>query len=166
MSALAPWRTELRAQLGTACFLHRDQAARALFVCDYPRRAAHPDDAKAALAALGYTVEEADDLWRIDLSPARRAYDLAAYAPHPEAVLPLELRSLCRSLRAKGTPALSCQPWPLLRRTLLLLDAGDFSRLYAFLSAETAVLKRTRAPLPCTAANIIEEFFAKERQKC
>lgn len=166
MSVLEPWRKELRARLGTNCFLHRDQAARALFVCDYPRRCPQPDAMAAALTALGYTVESGSQLWRIDLSPARREQALSAFSPHPDAPLPPELRSLCRSLRASPPPPLSCQPWPPLRTTLLLLDAGFPSRLFTILSAEVAVRKRTHAPLPAAAANIIEEFFVKERSKC
>ena len=49
------------------------------------------------------------------------------------------------------------QPWPPIRQTLLLLAAGDRQRLWQTLSAQTALCKRTHAPLPAAAAYAIME---------
>ena len=66
------------------------------------------------------------------------------------------------------------QPWPPIRQTLLLLAAGDRQRLWQTLSAQTALCKRTHAPLPAAAAYAImedtlgeegERFFLEPRKK-
>lgn len=162
MSALDIYRQEIRAQLDANCFLRRDLAARALFVCDYPRFSPAPSRVQSALTSLGYIIEEARGVWRIDLAPAKRVSILLPDCPSP---LPLPLQSLCHSLRAQGAIPLSRQPWPLLRRTLLYLDSGDTARLYQDLSAAVAICKRTHAPLPVAAAALIEHY-AKEDSPC
>ena len=49
------------------------------------------------------------------------------------------------------------------RQTLLLLAAGDRQRLWQTLSAQTALCKRTHAPLPAAAAYaIMEDTLGKE----
>lgn len=156
MSALDGFRTELRALLGDGVFLRRDRTMRVLFVCDAPRRRPDPESLRAALNDAGYEAEEENGLWRIDLSPARRIAWLTALAPGrmPE---DLRLASLCRSLlRSEATPP-ERQPWPILRQTLLYLDAGETDRLFDALSGEIALRKRAHAPLPTAAAYLIEE---------
>ena len=155
MSALEAFRRELRALLGGGVLLRRDRSMRALFVCDAPRRLADPAPALAALHDAGFSVGLSDGLWLIDLSPARRAAWLTSLpdGPAPE---DMRLRSLCRSLRARGDAPPGDQPWPLIRKTLLLLDAGDTERLLRELSADIAVCKRKRAPLPSAAAKLME----------
>ena len=165
MSALDPFRNELRALLGDGVLLRRDQAMRALFVCDAPRRVSEPAALKKALMDAGFTVDEEAALWRIDLSAARRQTFIAGLRPgHPPQ--DLRLRSLCRSLRAQGEPAPESQPWPLIRQTLLRLDAGDTDRLAREMAAQVALLKRMHAPLPLAAAYLIEENQAEGGSPC
>ena len=155
MSALDPFRDELRALLGSRVLLRRDRAMRAHIVCDAPRRLDDPDEARKRMERRGYTAETEETLWRIDLSPARREDFIAALRPgNPPA--DLRLRSLCRSLRAQGEVPPGSQPWPPIRQTLILLDAGQSDSLAEALSAQLAVIKRTHAPLPLAAAYLIE----------
>lgn len=166
MSMLDAYRQEIRAQLDAKCLLRRDQAARALFITDYPRRAAQTNTAKQNLLALGYTVTEDKGLWLLDLSPARYERDFAALAPQPHAPLSPEMRALCRSLRVITPPPVQNQPLQYLRLTLLRLDEKKADKLFGELSAAAAMLKRTHAPLPAAAANIIEENALKEAALC
>jgi len=165
MSALDAFRQELRARLGAEVFLRRDQAARALFICDAPRRLADFETAKCQLEQLGYDVREENRLWRIDLSPVRQAAYLRSL-PHPPLSGSPEMRSLCRSLLSQGEPPPAAQPWPWIRLTLLCLDAGQYDRLYQELSAAAATLKRTHAPLPAAAAYLILNALQKEELIC
>ena len=153
MSCLGSIQDEIRAHLRGAGFLRRDRDARALFITDYPLR---NDDAPAVLEALtgaGFAVTCERGLWRIDLSPWRQA-------------------ALIDSLPRRSLPARV--PWPPIRQTLLLLAAGDRQRLWQTLSAQTALCKRTHAPLPAAAAYAImedtlgeegEQFFLEPRKK-
>lgn len=165
MSALDAFRRELRALLGPAVLLRRDQAARALFICDAPRRVPDAAPFRAALTAAGYDITEENGLWRIDLSAPRRAAWIGGLLPGP-APGDLALRSLCRSLRAAPAPAAQDQPWPPIRRTLLWLDAGQTEALLRELPAEVAVLKRRHLPLPAAAACLIEDACSKEETVC
>lgn len=166
MSVLDAYRGELRALLDTKCFLRRDQAARALFITDYPRRSPPGNSMRERLAALDYTVTDAAGLWLLDLMPARYARDLGALPPLPHAPLPPDLRSLCHSLRAGGDLPIAQQPAALLRLTLLRLDENAPERLFRELSAAAAVCKRNRTPLPSAAAILIEQFYSKEVPSC
>ena len=164
MSCLGSIQDEIRAHLRGAGFLRRDRDARALFITDYPLR---NDDAPAVLEALtgaGFAVTCERGLWRIDLSPWRQAALIDS----------LPRRSLCRSLLSQGNVPARDQPWPPIRQTLLLLAAGDRQRLWQTLSAQTALCKRTHAPLPAAAAYAImedtlgeegEQFFLEPRKK-
>ena len=79
----------------------------------------------------------------------------------PDELLPL--LSLCRSLLSQGDVPARDQPWPPIRQTLLLLAAGDRQRLWQTLSAQTALCKRTHAPLPAAAAYaIMKDALGKE----
>ena len=154
MSALEPFRAELRALLGKGVLLRRDRAMRALFVCD-AGRLADAGEARRRILAAGYVICDEGALWRIDLSLERRAQWIGSLAPGP---LPADgaLRSLCRSILSRQAPEPAEQPWSLIRAALLYLDAGERERLIAELSAQVAILKRTHAPLPAAAAYIIE----------
>ena len=154
MSALEPIRDELRALLGPAVLLRRDQAVRALFICDAPRRLPNAAEIHAQLLNAGFAVAEERGLWRVDLNDARRAAFVRACAPHS---LPRDpaLYSLCRSLLSQGETPPGLQPWPLIRLTLLRLDAGETARLARELSSQIAILKRNHAPLPTAVAHLI-----------
>lgn len=154
MSALDAFRTEVRALLGPAPFLRRDLAERALFITDAPRRLDGAEDCLARLTARGYRVEEARGLWRIDLSPARQAAFIRSLSPGDFPRDP-RLRSLCRSLLSRDPCPPEQQPWPPIRQTLLLLDAGDLNALCDRLCADAALRKRAHAPLPAAAASLI-----------
>ena len=178
MSCLGSIQDEIRAHLRGAGFLRRDRDARVLFITDYPLR---NDDAPAVLEALtgaGFAVTCERGLWRIDLSPWRQAALIDSLprrslpARVPDELLPL--LSLCRSLLSQGNVPARDQPWPPIRQTLLLLAAGDRQRLWQTLSAQTALCKRTHAPLPAAAAYAImedtlgeegEQFFREPRKK-
>ena len=166
MSMLDAFRHELRAQLGNAVLLRRDQSMRALFISDAPRRLPACADIRAHLEQMGYQISEEEGLWRIDLSPARRiqALSMLPTAPLPQSPC---LRALCRSLLSGEDLPLERQPWPYIRLTLLRLDAGQTEMLWRELSAAVAVLKRTHAPLPRASAYIImEELQSKEGSQC
>jgi len=165
MSALDVFRRELRARLGTAVMLRRDQAARALFICDAPRRRNDCPALAEELRQLGYAVLPDRGLWRIDLSPARQAAWIESLSPRSLPLAPA-WRSLCRSLLSQGIPEAARQPWPPIRLTLLRLDAGENARLYEELCATAAICKRTHAPLPAAAAYLIEETDIKEGPPC
>ena len=165
MSALDPFRNELRALLGPDVLLRRDRAMRALFVCDAPRRPAAPAVSPEKLRDAGYLVTDEGTLWRIDLSPSRRQRLIAGLNPGPPPLSPF-LRSLCRSLRAQGDIAPEYQPWPPIRAALLRLDAGETERLASELAADIAIRKRTHAPLPLAAAYLIEEAQTKGGPPC
>lgn len=178
MSCLGSIQDEIRAHLRGAGFLRRDRDARVLFITDYLLR---NDDAPAVLEALtgaGFAVTCERGLWRIDLSPWRQAALIDSLprrslpARVPDELLPL--LSLCRSLLSQGDVPARDQPWPPIRQTLLLLAAGDRQRLWQTLSAQTALCKRTHAPLPAAAAYAImedtlgeegERFFLEPRKK-
>ena len=165
MSALDGFRAEVRALLGDGVFVRRDRTMRALFICDAPRRLEDPEGALERLIAAGYDAAEENGLWRIDLSPVRRAAWLSALAP-ARPPCDLRLAHLCRSILAPGETAPDLQPWPPIRMTLLCLDAGETERLIAALSAEIAALKRAHAPLPTAAAYLIEETQAEGGKPC
>ena len=164
MSALDSFRVELRALLGSPALMRRDRSMRALFVCDAPRRLPDASDARRRLEQAGWLTAEEDGLWRVDLAPGRREAWLDSLVPGP-APRDIALRSLCRSIGGGPVPAHS-QPWPLIRKTLLLLDAGETRRLYEELRAEVAVLKRLRRPLPLGAAYLIQHTARKEDLSC
>lgn len=152
MSALDTLRAELRACLGPDVFLKRDRDMRALFVCG-----------KAPGALNGYEIWREGTLYRVDLTPEGQRAFLQSLTPGP---MPADLRwaHLCRCLLT-GEPAPE-QPWEPVRQTLLLLDAGEYERLHALLTADTAIRKRTHAPLPVACAYLIQEHFAKEESLC
>ena len=115
----------------------------------------------------GFAITCERGLWRIDLSPWRQAALIDSLprrslpARVPDELLPL--LSLCRSLLSQGDVPARDQPWPPIRQTLLLLAAGDRQRLWQTLSAQTALCKRTHAPLPAAAAYaIMEDTLGKE----
>ena len=129
-------------------------------------------DAPAVLEALtgaGFAVTCERGLWRIDLSPWRQAALIDSLprrslpARVPDELLPL--LSLCRSLLSQGDVPARDQPWPPIRQTLLLLAAGDRQRLWQTLSAQTALCKRTHAPLPAAAAYAIMKDALGEEGK-
>ena len=165
MSALEPYRHELRALLGPSVLLRRDRAMRALFVCDAPRRLPDAAARLKALTAAGFQVTEEGALWRIDLSPARQSLLIAGLTPGPAPEEPF-LRSLCRSLRAQGSVPPEAQPWPPIRNVLFRLDAGEINQLAAELAAYIAVRKRAHAPLPLAAAYLIEKAQAEGGIPC
>lgn len=167
MSTLDTFRTELRALVGPRAFLHRDRTGCALFVCSIKHPAAADDTVPEKLQAAGYLVSSEQDLWHIDLSPNRRVRWMHSL---PTAPLPEEehLRSFCRSLLSQGDVPPELQPWEFLRRTLIYADEGAWEQLYQSLSAELAVLKRSNAPLPSSAAAVIANDYAawKEKSLC
>ena len=167
MSTLDTFRTELRALVGPRAFLHRDRTGRALFVCSIKHPAAADDAVPEKLQAAGYQISSGQDLWYIDLSPEYRIRWMRSLLPAP---LPEEahLRSLCHSLLSQGNVMPEHQPWEFLRRTLLYADEGAWEQLYQSLSAELAVLKRSSAPLPSSAAAVIANDYAvwKEKPLC
>ena len=152
MSALDTFRQEVRARLGPDVFLKRDRDMRALFVCT-----ADPG------SLTGYAIRREGALYRLDAAAARQRAFIAGLEPGP---LPRDLRwaHLCRCLLA-AEPAPE-QPWEPIRQTLLLLDVGDTERLMRLLTADTAIRKRTHAPLPAACAYLIEQYFNKEASTC
>lgn len=152
MSALDAFRQELRACLGPDAFLKRDRDMRALFVCG--RDPGTPE---------GYEITREGSVFRIDLSPVRQRAFIGGLTPGPAPADP-RWAHLCRCLlTAEPAPE---QPWEPIRRTLLLLDAGEYERLLAFLTADAAIRKRRHAPLPAACAYLIQEHFAKEEIPC
>lgn len=166
MSRLAVIKNEVRAHLHGRCFLRRDRQARALFLTDYPLHNPDKEETRSALEADGFTVEEENGLWRVDLGEARRNALIQQVSAHAlPADAPLEIASLCKSLLMQGNPA--HQPWPLLRQTLLWLDEGQDALLLSMLREQAAVCKRTHAPLPAAVAYLImEEISAGREMKC
>lgn len=165
MSALDVFRQELRACLGPEISLKRDRLMRALFICDAPRRMSSPDILRQRLAEAGYEVICEDGLWRVEPDAARRQRFLADLSPGPLPRDP-EWARLCRSLLRDGDMPPALQPWEPIRLTLLRLDAGEAEALLRELSADVALYKRARAPLPSGCAYIIEEYFCKEASPC
>lgn len=166
MSALDIWRHELRAHLGTEILLRRDQAARALFICDAPRRISNADTVRASLERQGFSIFVENGLWRIDLSSARQTAFIRSLHPGLPPRDPVA-RALCHSLLSQGLAAAGKQPWPLIRLTLLRLDAREDRKLFGELSAAIAVCKRSHSALPAAAAYLIEEtMIEREDRPC
>ena len=152
MSALDAFRVELRACLGPDVFLKRDRDMRALFVCG-----------KAPEALEGYEIWREGPLFRVDLAPDRQRAFIQSLSPGPRPRDP-RWAHLCRCLlTAEPAPE---QPWPPIRQTLLLLDAGEYERLLPLLTADLALRKRAHAPLPAACAYLIQQHFAKEESPC
>lgn len=159
MSTLSALRQSARALLPGACFLRRDQQLRALFVTDFPRR--QPDlisDALQKLQSGGFQITEEKGLWLIDLSPkAQIDFILSLPAPEIRTDLPLEIKSLCRSLLSQGVTPAEMQPWEPVKRTLTRLDAGETALLLPELSALLAQYKRQKSPLPTAIVSLLNQ---------
>lgn len=159
MSTLSVLRQSARALLPGACFLRRDQQLRALFVTDFPRR--HPDltdKAQQSLHSGGFEITEEKGLWLIDLAPAAQAAFIASLpAPEIRSDLPLETKSLCRSLLSQGVTTAEMQPWEPIKRALTRLDAGETELLIQELPALLAQYKRQKSPLPTAIVSLLNE---------
>lgn len=159
MSTLSVLRQSTRALLPGDCFLRRDQQLRALFVTDFPRR--QPDlaeETQKKLQSAGFEITEEKGLWLIDLCPQAR-FDFIAALPVPEirSDLPLEIKSLCRSLLSQGATPAEMQPWEPVKRTLTRLDTGETELLIQELSALLAQYKRQKLPLPTAIVSLLNE---------
>ena len=159
MSTLSVLRQSARALLPGDCFLRRDQQLRALFVTDFPRR--QPDlaeETQKKLQSCGFEITEEKGLWLIDLCPDARA-DFIASLPVPEirSDLPLEIKSLCRSLLSQGATPTEIQPWEPVKRALTRLDTGETELLIQELSALLAQYKRQKLPLPTAIVSLLNE---------
>lgn len=159
MSTLSVWRQRARALLPGACFLRRDQQLRALFVTDFPRR--QPENAETALShlqAAGFAVTESKGLWLLDLS-AEAQVEFIRSLPTPTIRddLPLEIRSLCRSLMAGGPQDADKQPWEAIKLVLARLEVKEIHLLIPELRALTAQYKRQKTPLPTAIVSLLNE---------
>lgn len=159
MSTLSVWRQRARALLPGVCFLRRDQQLRALFVTDFPRR--QPDNAEKTLShlqAAGFTVTESKGLWLLDLNAEAQAEFIRSLpTPMIREDLPLEIRSLCRSLMSGGPQEANKQPWEAIKLVLARLDAKETHLLIPELRALTAQYKRQKTPLPTAIVSLLNE---------
>ena len=157
MSALDALRSEARAAMGQTGFLRRDGTAAALFISDYPLRAADADAAKSRLAQSGFETSAARGLGRVDPSAARWRALIASVPPvklreSGDDLLPLA--SVARRLLKTDTPPES-QPLYPIRLTLIYLEAKEYDRLFALISPALAECLRLREPLPTAAGRLI-----------
>ena len=149
MSALDPWRRELRARIQFG-FLRRDQGA-GLFISDYPRLGVKID-----WTGTGFFAKEENGLARLDA--AEETYralllglPLRDPAPRDETLF---LFSLARRLEKSGAP-FSRDALPLVRETLKYLDEGGLNGLYRCLFPAAAKAQRLHAPLPAALGRLI-----------
>ena len=153
MSALDPWRRELRGLIPRG-FLRRDQGE-GLFVSDYPR---HGEEAAVSgvLRDRGFSVSVRDSLAYIDAAPEQYQKLLdgvpdADIAPTEET---LALYALgMRLIRSKAE--FSPEALPALRLTLKYLDAKDWKGLYQALSPLSTLAQRQHRPLPTALGKLI-----------
>ena len=159
MSALTVIRTQARALLPGECFLRRDQQLRALFVTDFPRR--HKEQALSVRQIFeenGFCVTEDKGLWLLDLNREKQLAFIQAQSERP---LPaatddnLQLVSLCRRLLSQGSVDAQLQPWYIVRRVLLRLDAGETALLVKELSDVCALSKRKKTPLATVVVSLL-----------
>lgn len=154
MSALAPWRAEVRALIPRG-FLRRDPGD-ALFISDYPRLC---DGAAVgnALAGAGFFAAEGGGLSRIDAEPEKYRALMRALTPG-EIPAPtdetLYLRALALRLLRAQTPPERQEIAPL-RLALKCLDAGDLAALSGRLPPLLAAMQRRGAPLPSAVGALI-----------
>lgn len=149
MSALTPWRRELRALIPRG-FLRRDQGD-GLLISDYPRFG-DAEEITGRLLRAGYRVELRGDLACLDGLPEKYAGLIreCVWVPVPPRQDTLALWALAQRLIREDVPPEE-QPLGALRLTLKRLDAGDLAGLYGALAPEIARLQREKRPLPAAA---------------
>ena len=153
MSALRPWRDELRALIPRG-FLRRDQGE-GLFVSDYPR---HGDAAAITMGLMnaGYTVSLRGRIVGIDAQADKYRSLLEQLpdgnpAPREET---LALYALARQMVRSKAP-FSPQAVPTLRMTLKYLEAGNWAALERALPPLRALAQRQKRPLPAALGKLI-----------
>ena len=160
MRLLDAWRRELRALI-PAGFLRRDRGG-ALFVSDFPRRAADGAFLFQSLADAGYTAETgADGLARIGVTRRKlRAFldALPASRPAPTEST-LALYALADCLERHPAP-LEDQRTADLYEIIKLLDQEDQTALESRLRPLIALRQREKAPLPAAGGRMIFAYLS------
>ena len=153
MSALDPWRRELRSLIPRG-FLRRDQGTW-LFASDYPRFAG-AEDVTAALLGAGYRVTVEADVARID-GNKEKYHALFTHLPCPDAVPDDETLyavSLARRLIRAETPV-DEEPMNGYPALLKALDEGNWRQAADDTAAWAAVCQRQGRKLPSAAGKLI-----------
>jgi len=161
MNAADILQREVRTVLADACFVRRDQTARALFVSDYPAR--HDDGKAEELRSRGFTVREEKGIWRIDLNRERAERfenDLPVLTLPAPNETNAEIVTLCRMLLLHGG-----FQWEDTRLTLLRLAAKEEDILYRELYGICALRLRRHECLSAGAAKLIL-MKMKEEEQC
>ena len=160
MSALDPWRRELRGLIPRG-FLRRDQGE-GLFVSDYPR---HGEEAAVSgvLRDQGFSVSVRDPLAYIDASPEKYR-ELLECVPEADIAPTEETLALyalgMRLIRSKAE--FSSVALPTLRLTLKYLDGKDWKGLYGALPPLAALAQREHRPLPAALGKLILFSLSEE----
>ena len=160
MSALDPWRRELRGLIPRG-FLRRDQGD-GLFVSDYPRHG-EEEAVSGFLRDQGFSVSIRDSLAYIDAAP-EKYQKLLESVPDAE-IDPTEetlaLYALAQRLIRFGAE-FSPDALPALRLTLKYLDGKDWKGLYQALSPLSALAQREHRPLPAALGKLILFSLSEE----
>ncbi len=153
MSALTPWRRELRALIPRG-FLRRDQDAAYLFVSDYPR---FPEAERVtrSLAEAGFLPRITGSLCHLQAADEKyialfAALPCPATAPRDDTLYAF---SLAQRLLKADVP-LEKQPLRLLGQWMKRLDGAD-ARAVDDIAACCALYQRRRLPLPSAAGKLI-----------
>ena len=160
MSALDPWRREIRALIPRG-FLRRDQG-NALFVSDYPRFSG-AEQITAALAGTGFRTTQENGIARISPEDGKaraflRALPCMDATPTDETLF---VYCLARRLIRQGGTENEDISW--LPGLLKRLDEGRLHAAAAEMAAEAALRQRLGAPLPAAAGRLLMLSLAERK---